>query len=1202
MAENKHTISDVLKRLVVDIGNMNSFLFSLRDVLESQSENVSIDQKKEDGTTVNISVPSFGYLKGKVDEINTNLNTLLSVNNNVIGLKSANGDVRKFELKRTSQLINELESFSNTNITIPTSFKVKNNWFFESFLNPLLYVSLDVSALLTNDIDRFSVKRIILNSADDSANDYFDANYKGQSDIDLTTLKKELNDNSFDYFEDDNVVELEIPVNRYRGSFDVLNIIEETVNQTLTSGTTVTINRLRYKLNSLTFTDVLSDISNSKTIAVGDTLITMNDSEYKVTSINTTESEVVLERTFGLEAISIGANALKIKPNPYRVPELAVNVGFNEREIIFIRPISKAQNLTVDNFSNGVAVFTNELTIPLQDESTTTLASYYNNFVSDFGLILLNLAKEKTIPSILGAIPDAPALDLKNFTVFQIDQHIQDDKGVADLTNNIKEKAGIQNEVDEINKKIDIIKSKIVSVAKTPKESIALKKQLTDVQKERDDKSAALSTLVNNISLQLSTNPQFTTPKTYRVRGFWQIPLPKSSQYGEQQVVQFKYRYRYLSASGNQPNAQQQSFLDVDGSTKQATFSSWTEVLTTPRKRELNESTGLYQWADEIVTDANTVNSNQLDIPIRKGEIVEVQIKSISEAGWPTNPTESEYSEIIQIPFPENIQSQEDATVTAQKAFAEKAKIDFQKSLSSLGLDTHFANQFNQNNRFFSHIAEDIASGFYTTEGNSIDLYEKLKSVQLSLDSIQESIATDLGIIKVLVLDSDGNKLEVANGDSINLFAGYYKDLIKDTTSGTVIYNEGEIVTKQYAISIQNTSATSLELISLLFGGLDQTANSSDPIANPDQDYHVNRRFDIVPIGVNSNPTPIVGNSKQLASKQSAQVRSQFVYARVRNYGLSEELYAPTNPSTGYSLAASYATGSGTSYQGRTVGGTLVPYNWGHYLPFNPQFAVPGTATNPNVWGGATNASGVPTANGYLTEFCISKFHPELTTYGNNFNFPPVFPFYSITNITNKFRPIFAATVPPTVNVDAPQKYLPFSHARHMETSNSEITNAFGVEYYKQAARVNPVVPTSNTTRDDSHYPIKLGFIPNDKYLIGKYTCGSYLYLFPTTYESISVEGNFPARSTKPVKSGAENALNIPVIFQFRCSDTLGFVGGYRTSGNLTNIQYTKKIGIDIILKDGQPFSFDLQASAQYTKETSIDSPIVQGNGITVGF
>jgi hypothetical protein len=1197
MAENKHTLSDVLKRLVVDIDNMNSFLFSLRDVLESQSENVSIDQKKEDGTSVKISVPSFGYLKGKVDEINTNLDTLLSANNNVIGLKSANGDVRKFELKKTSQLIAELEAASNLNITIPTGFKVKNNWFFESFLNPLLYVSLDVSSILTDDIDRFAVKRIILNAADDSANDYFDANYRGESNIDLTTLKKDLNDNSFDYFEDDNIVELDIPVNRYKGSFDVLNIIEETINQTLTSGTTVTVNRLRYKLSTLTFTDVLSDISNSRTLAVGDTLITANDSEYKVTAVNTTESEVVLERTFGLEPINIGANVLRLKPNPYRVPELPVNVGFNEREIIFIRPISKAQNLTIDEFSNGVALYTNELTIPLQDNSTTTLERYYNNFVSDFGLILLNLAKEKTIPSILGTTPDAPVLDLKNFSVVQIDQHIQDDKNINDLNNNIKEKAGLQKEIDELNKKIDSVKSNIISVAKTPKESLRLKKQLTDTQKARDEKTAALSTLVTNISLQLSTNPQFITPKTYRIRGFWQIPIAKSSQYGEQQVVQFKYRYRYLSASGNQPNSQQQTFLDVDGSTKQATFSSWTEVLTTPRKREINENTGLYKWSEEVVTDADAVNSNQLDIPIRKGEIVEVQIKSISEAGWPTNPVESVWSESVQIPFPESIQSEEDGAITSQKAFADKTKIDFENSLSSMGLDTHLASQFNQNGRFFSHVAEDIASGFYTSEGNVVDLYEKLKSVQTALDAIQQSIATDLGAIKVSIIDTDGNQLDVANGDTVNLFAGYYRDLIKDTTGGTVVYREGNIITKQYAISIQNTSATNLELISLLFGGLDQTANSSDPVTNPDQDYHVNRRYDIVPIGVNSNPTPIIGNVKHLASTQSAQVRSQFINSRVRNYGLSEEIYAPSNTSTGYSLAATYATGSSNAYRGQTISSTLVPYNWGHYLPFNPNYAVPGTTVNPKVWNGTTSASGVPQGGGYLTEFCISPIHPELKNYGNNFNSS-----YLISNITNKFRPNFTMSSSPAIDTDSPQSYLPFAHALHMETSVSELTNAFGVDYYKQASRVNPTTPTLSTSRDDSNYPIKLGFTPNDKYLIGKYTCGSYLYMFPTNYESVSVEGNFPARSTKTVKLGAENALNIPVIFQFRCSDSLGFIGGFRTSSALTNIKYTKKMGVDIILKDGSPFSFDLQASAQYTKETAIDSPIVQGKGITVSF
>ena len=108
MAETKHTLSDVLKRLVLDIDNMNSFLFSLRDMLESNSENVSIDQRQPDGTSTIISVPSFGYLKGKVEEIDNNFNTLISANGDVVGLRSANGDVRKFQLKKTSQLITEV--------------------------------------------------------------------------------------------------------------------------------------------------------------------------------------------------------------------------------------------------------------------------------------------------------------------------------------------------------------------------------------------------------------------------------------------------------------------------------------------------------------------------------------------------------------------------------------------------------------------------------------------------------------------------------------------------------------------------------------------------------------------------------------------------------------------------------------------------------------------------------------------------------------------------------------------------------------------------------------------------------------------------------------------------------------------------------------------------------------------------------------
>jgi hypothetical protein len=277
--------------------------------------------------------------------------------------------------------------------------------------------------------------------------------------------------------------------------------------------------------------------------------------------------------------------------------------------------------------------------------------------------------------------------------------------------------------------------------------------------------------------------------------------------------------------------------------------------------------------------------------------------------------------------------------------------------------------------------------------------------------------------------------------------------------------------------------------------------------------------------------------------------------------------------------------------------GSKVPSNWGHYLPFAPQYSgIAGTSTNLSVWNGTTDGSGNANGGGYLTEFCISKDHPTLTTYGPSLT-------YSASNILAKFRPAFDVSSGTTISTTALQQYLPFSHSLHFETSVSDLTNAFGIEYYKQASRagVDSTV-TDNTLRTDANYPIKLGFNPNDEFLIGKYTCGAYLFLYPQSYEAISVEGNFPARSTRSISFGDSNAINISVIFQFRCSDKLGFVGGYRTNNTLTNIKYSKKLGIDIILKNGEPFSFDLQVDAQYAKETTLDAPLVQSTGTVTSF
>ena len=65
------------------------------------------------------------------------------------------------------------------------------------------------------------------------------------------------------------------------------------------------------------------------------------------------------------------------------------------------------------------------------------------------------------------------------------------------------------------------------------------------------------------------------------------------------------------------------------------------------------------------------------------------------------------------------------------------------------------------------------------------------------------------------------------------------------------------------------------------------------------------------------------------------------------------------------------------------------------------------------------------------------------------------------------------------------------------------------------------------------------------------------------------------------------------MTFQFRASDKLGFIGGWRADNpsGLKNIKYTKKIGLDIYTSD-TIFSFDVSVSGQYQKETAVVAPI----------
>ena len=224
---DKTTLADYLAELGVDVNNMQEFLNKLSQMLTTNSDTVAINQTLQDGTSKIFNVPSFAYLSNKVNALDTKFNSLLSGNENRIGVKDATGQLKTFELQDLSAVISDLDSVASKQIESPVAFNYKTNWFFESFLNPLIYIELPVDSIVTSDIDKFEVLRVIITSqvADDLT--YFDSTYKGKNAIVYSDLIKDLGTRAISYFEDTNEISLPPAQNTKYGSFDITKILSD---------------------------------------------------------------------------------------------------------------------------------------------------------------------------------------------------------------------------------------------------------------------------------------------------------------------------------------------------------------------------------------------------------------------------------------------------------------------------------------------------------------------------------------------------------------------------------------------------------------------------------------------------------------------------------------------------------------------------------------------------------------------------------------------------------------------------------------------------------------------------------------------------------------------------------------------------------------------------------------------------------------
>ena len=1173
MTKIKNSLSTYLEQAMVMTGNSLETVNKISDAVSSSEDSVrlTLTDPKDPKQKVEYVIPSFGYLKSEIDRLSASLATMTNITDGAGSrIRLSDGSYRKIIASKVPS-----EAPTITTVDNITNFNFKSNWFFEDMLNPSLYVTWDMSSQISPETERVMIQRFILKCDTQNKVDVFNSMLKGRNDIDYKDFLNILLNNRIKYTLDDEIKDLPPRARRYFGTFSVIRIeMEKDLNGN---------NVKRYILDSLEFSDARSGFENTRLLSVGDFVevnSTPTTTRYEVIFVESSENKIGLKCVEGCEGVRIGADTLKISASQDTLVSADIPVGFDEREVIFVKAIDPDSNIPSNKWSPGVGFYTNELTYVDPDGVVQTLQKFYQRNVIDFGQVLLSYATDY-YPSIReGIIPNTPVLNYAggegDFKIVQINTQLTETTDAATFRSLVSDKVKVQSELDNIANEIAKQKE-LIQTTQYVSTNDKLKAQTT--LKTLIDNQAIMASnynsIVNNIKARYESG-NVSLPK-YRVRGFWDIPDSKiSPSSGEQKVIRFKIRYRYLSEYGN-ANREEEFTYTSGNATVTGRFSNWNEIETKLRGR-VKTSTG-WEWEKIDTSDPDQVNINQLDIPINPGEQVEIQVKSVSEAGWPSNPMESDWSDPIVVAFSDFAELQaDDLSEVIEQNRVDAAVANVTKMFS--GNAAHMSSSFYTNDKYFAHTAESITSGFLTPEQTPITLYDKLQDLQNQLTMIIEQINGTMGNITVNLIDSsDEEKVYTLNeGGTTYINAGDYLSAVNNLAEDK---RKGAIITKTYYLDVSTDAQSGLFLLSKItgdrtsmcpntitdnnknivnetvpyIGGNDYSNydNVITPTSTSGSYYYEQGRYDIVPINL-TNPDLLDFHIGSPSMYQSAQCRGQFIYSRFRNIGDTFDMYANSgeakNPEFKYNAGfmdseVTYSKheaepSMGADGQAQINRELCDEYNiltGSDEMYFNENMCLVLNRL-PRTWMKPETATKRILGN--------DKTVVRLSRSRNSNDNANVIS-DSVRRLSGRLSRLATNSSSYTI---VPKIQCAYGYADLGNIHSSELSF------------------DSNPTFVTTH---KIGYEDRDRYAKGPSTCNSYLFLSPVNHSEIQVDGD-TLESSKKLKAG--ETLRVPLIYQFRMTDynsneedKTGLIFGvYSTENNLdvSKTKYANIIGIDI--------------------------------------
>ena len=1194
-----NSISNSLKKLLEINTNSLKTFERINEAVTTNQKDIPLEVLTDEGTKI-VSIPGFGYMKKELERLDNNLKALAGLSKGTTRVKLSDGTFQNIVTTSLKTPANDI-----TTLARPTAFASKPNYFAEDFLNPMLTTSVDVSGQIPNDTERVLVKRILFDGTNQVAVDFFNENYRNQDSIDYLTAIRDIVNNNIAYTLDEELRDMPYRTTQFTGRFDVLSI-SNSQREVVENGVTTKQAIKLYTLDSLTYSDNTKELDETELLRVGDQLMVTGGSKntrYKISKLDASTRQVELELVEGYEAIKIGAGTLSI----YKVEDnnlsIEVPVSFDERILMFVKAVDPESKILAESWSPGVGFHSNDLEILQDDGSIILLSDFYKENVADFGRLIMSIKEDNIPPATVGVTPNAPVLVADNFKVVQINKHLTEN----DSADKIKKLSADKATVEEAVKKLDdTITKKRAEIASKKYESQVQKdkdkSELNALIEERTSEAKLYNSIVNQIqALSASSNAAKITPK-YRIRGFWAVPAPKQvADTLDQNVVQFVVQYRYLSTSGKAAEVSQLKFTEEDRE-KAAVFSNWNEKKTKVRERAKSvDNNGnvadKFTWQDTKIEDGQEINFNQLDIPINQGELVEIRIKSISEAGFPANPMLSDWSEPIQVTFPEEEIDTTDVAAVVEVNTAELAKVQITEELTAQGVFTHVSDAFTANENYYAHVATNIASGFLSPEQKPISVYDKIAELEAQIAGLKADVEAEVGELVVKIVSEDGTVTNIAKDTTTQLFAGYYVDEVADLT-----IRKGHIVTKTFKLQLENSKATKLELVSRLLGdrtkavyrsfnndanldahsndfgiGLnDQGGAGIDNKVNRDNYYQEEGNYDLVPIqyqnvGIGSGVGVGEYEKQYEAPYQSAQRRGQFIYSRYMDIANQNPHYLtrPVSPVVGQPGISDYEHELSTN-AGDSQWSVTGQYGDSDFIWSGGFQNLTGTWSTDKINVTSTSAVGL---TAYNTGLFVHKDHPLLANIWDG------------------------AAAGGSMDLAATRKSMIFSMTKSAtQGTGSPLLSIFGYDLSqvnqvtaKQQMAYHQGTGLFETGVDER--PLKMSFDANDQYLLGGQSCGAFLFVSPVNIDTLKVSGETKrsAKEIKAKKDNESNAVSVDIVFQYRMTDYFGNnetidtgrIGGLARLA-FNNLTYTKKIGLDIFDKYGEQFSFDLEVFAKY--------------------